>query len=583
MNKGTISAGRLVFSYEAEDNAGQVNIAFLGTEEGVELYEIRLGFIKAGEPSRTRIVWHEHMLGLCSFWCPSSRRDHAMRQWYAPRVNESRIYYCAPVMSVYNNGGANFRTVAVSEAEKPVAMSVSVNDFDEKEELDFDLRLFEKTVPDSEEFSLILRIDTRDIPYTDCVADTAVWWRGFYPDGRTTGGTCDRPLYSNWYSFHQNPQQDRLTREVDIAAELGFKSLIIDDGWSYDGPGTGDYYNCGSWDAVKSKFPDMKAFVRHAHEKGIKVAVWFAVPFIGKNDPEFPMYEDKLLYYADNFRAGVLDPRRKDVRDYIIGTYRRVVEDYDLDGLKLDFIDSFLTEKAAPCPEGDCATVEEAIDRLLRDIDAEFRGKDPDFMMEFRQHYEGPSIIRRCNMLRVGDCPFDTLTNRVGIVDLRIYNYPLAAHADMFYWSHDEKPEVCARMMLSTLFGVPQISVLLQNSTPEQLSAIKEYIRYWDAHRELLLHSRIHVTDPECNYTTVTAHDDDMRITAVYAQRPVAFDGLAHDVFNASDDGMIFVNASEPFTARVYDCFGSSVSGAAYPAGAYALAVPTGGRAELRR
>ena len=37
-----------------------------------------------------------------------------------------------------------------------------------------------------------------------------------------------------------------------------------------------------------------------------------------------------------------LDPRYKKVREYLVGIYEKAVKEWKLDGLKLDFIDSFI-------------------------------------------------------------------------------------------------------------------------------------------------------------------------------------------------------------------------------------------------
>ena len=47
------------------------------------------------------------------------------------------------------------------------------------------------------------------------------------------------------------------------------------------------------------------------------------------------------MYLSDDFKAGIIDPRYPEMRNYITDTYVKMVTDYDLDGLKLDFIDSF--------------------------------------------------------------------------------------------------------------------------------------------------------------------------------------------------------------------------------------------------
>ena len=45
---------------------------------------------------------------------------------------------------------------------------------------------------------------------------------------------------------------------------------------------------------------------------------------------------------TDNETFFSLDPRYKKVREYLSNLYESAVKEWDLDGLKLDFIDSFV-------------------------------------------------------------------------------------------------------------------------------------------------------------------------------------------------------------------------------------------------
>lgn len=581
------------FTVKQHENIADVRILpVIETEtNGAEIYQIEVTFEDGGKPAKAEILWHEPMKGVLSFWTPSLSRDRSVKQWFSRRTCRSSLASGAPVFSLYEQDDTSALTAALSEAEHPMEMTACVNDFDEKEELDLSV-IFEDKAPGSGTFSFCLRIDRRRIPMPEAVGAVTKWWEGFYPSLDQVENeirTNERPLYSSWYACHQNPTQEVLEKEIKLAAKMGFKSMIIDDGWSYDGPGTGDYFDCGSWEVVTSKFPDFKGFMDLAHENGIKVALWFPVPFVGRNNADYVKYEDKLLRYDESMRAGVLDPRYPEVRQYIVGSYVDIVEKYGLDGLKLDFIDSF---RAADGPAGqkslspkagmDCETVEEGVNALLGMVRKEFTERNSDFMLEFRQSYVGPSIIRYGNMLRAGDCAFDPITNRTRIMDIRLQQYPLAVHADMFYWAKDEDPKVCARMLLNTLFSVPQISVLMANSSEDQLKVVENYIRWWDDHRQVLLHGQLTVKGMDQNYVYVSAEDEGLRIGAAYAAVTVMYDGKALTLFNASTEDMLPVKASVPGLAVIYDHMGQKVTENEVKVGLNALEIPVGGRADIR-
>src|SRR5260370_28172742 len=85
----------------------------------------------------------------------------------------------------------------------------------------------------------------------------------------------------------------------------------------------------------------MKAHVGRVHELGMKYLLWYAVRFVGIRSKAYDRFAGKLLGTIDALGAGVLDPRFPDVREYIVSTYEQAMRAWDLDGFKLDFIDSF--------------------------------------------------------------------------------------------------------------------------------------------------------------------------------------------------------------------------------------------------
>ena len=106
-------------------------------------------------------------------------------------------------------------------------------------------------------------IATRDAPAAERMPDTA-----------------KSPLYSAWYSFHQQIDVPAIVEECRFFGKLGCKSLIVDDGWQTDNNARG-YAYCGDWEPTPAKIPDMKAFVDAVHETGLKFVLWYSVPFVG--------------------------------------------------------------------------------------------------------------------------------------------------------------------------------------------------------------------------------------------------------------------------------------------------------------
>jgi preprotein translocase subunit Sec63 len=50
-------------------------------------------------------------------------------------------------------------------------------------------------------------------------------------------------------------------------------------------------------------------------------------------------------------------------------------------------------------------------------------------------HPDDPEANQKMNEINEA---YDALTNRIGIVDLRLMGYPIAVHSDMLFWSKKE-------------------------------------------------------------------------------------------------------------------------------------------------
>ena len=102
----------------------------------------------------------------------------------------------------------------------------------------------------------------------------------------------------DWYNFHQNVFAKDIEAELEIAAKLGMKTIIVDDGWQTDDTNRG-YAFCGDCDISRRRFPDMAAHVKRAHALGVKYMVWYSVPFIGHKSANFARFKGKYLTEDD--------------------------------------------------------------------------------------------------------------------------------------------------------------------------------------------------------------------------------------------------------------------------------------------
>ena len=461
------------------------------------------------------IGWSLPLIDIQYEWYPTCRFDRSLRvDWQGPV--KSKISSSAPVDCFYNAAARNRFTMALSDVFTQLGCALGVREED-------GMLLCRVEIPldatgATHEYAVTLYRDRDDVSFAEALRRVSAWWEegcGLTP--MPVPEAARDGMYSTWYSFHQATVAEDIEAECARAAALGFKTVIVDDGWQ-TGDGQRGYAFCGDWEPCPEKIPDMRAHVAKIHALGMKYVLWYSVPFMGYRSKHWEAFKGKLLCRLDRMGAGVLDPRYPEVRAYLIDTYERALKDWDLDGFKLDFIDSFnpgSNPLPALTPEMDYALVEDAVNRLMTDVMKALRAIRPDILIEFRQSYIGPAMRAFGNMFRVGDCPADPLSNRVGSVDLRLLSGGTAVHSDMLMWHRDDAAEAAARQILSVIFAVPQISVRLEDLTPEHRRMLVFWLGFLREHRELL-RAPLEVSAPHNLYPLVRAQKDGEAVIALY-------------------------------------------------------------------
>lgn len=539
--------------------------------------------VTAAAGVEVEIAWDVPMSDAVTYWTSDSgRRRHFPADWSAP-TTVSIVSDC-PVGALIDATGTSVHTWACSRVVEPVTVHGGVS-----EETGL-FRLRVRYTADSDPTDL--RFDSRELGYERCLADVAAWWDAAAPlPGpdmlpRELPVAAERPLYSTWYSYHQRLDAAELEAELALAAGMGMKSVIVDDGWQTSDAARG-YKFTGDWRMEPSRFPDPAGHVRKVHALGLAEMFWIALPFVGEGSQAFADYAHWLI---PGTHASLWDVRLPEVRDHVAGICAGLVSDYGLDGLKIDFIDSWSRIDTGPAPAAaDTDSMAAGVARLLARIVERIRVHVDNPLIEFRQHYVGPAMLRYGNMFRAGDCPMDGLANRVATVDLRHLCGHRAVHSDMVMWGPDATPEVAAEQLLCTLFSVPQISVRLAGLGEGHRSMLQSYLDFWTEHADVLLHGALRAPRPDLNYPTVSARRDERSVAAVYDPGSVVtVDEGETVVANATGSAEVLVELRRPAVlVGAVDCHGADTPLHAehddeLASGLHRLRIPRGGRATLR-
>ena len=494
---------------------------------------------------------------------------------------------------VFLDGGDTSRlALAASEASRHVRFRGGVRE--EGSLVDCAFTYFDAVEAPLDHYETSIRIDARPKYFGTAVAESARWIEqaGGYRPCPTPEAALE-PLYSTWYNFHQNVFARDIEEELALAARLGMKTVILDDGWQTEDNQRG-YAYCGDWQVSSRRFPDMRAHVRKAHALGMKYMVWYSVPFVGLKSRNFERFRGKYLIAEDRgLGAAVLDPRFPEVRRFLVDTYVAALKDWDIDGFKLDFIDSFRIEGGVdPAARDnyagrDVKSVPQAVDLLLREIRTALVAVKPDVLIEFRQAYVGPGVRQTGNMLRVGDCPGNARRNRFAIANLRLASGATAVHADMLEWNFRETPEQSARFVLNSIFGVVQYSAMLRQAPKDHLAMIAHWIKFSREHRETLLKGEFRPHHPGLQYPLIEAESAAERIIGVYDDGRLVDCGPNDKpvyILNATGADRLAVRLAGPVKATAYDTYGQAVGRfAGERAGLEEIKCPSGGYLKLEK
>ena len=555
-------------------------------EDGVELVQLRIEADEAGPPPVFRLSWSHPLVSVHGFWHSGAGYDKGLG------VDWGKGYYSkatsgAPVGCLYDLQGRNRLTFAFSDALNPITFHAGVHE--ESAEASCWIRLFEEPMVPLSIYEATLRLDTRDLPYYDALSDVSGWWAGLpgYEPAEVPE-TARLPMYSTWYSFHQDLDPGRVEEQCRLAKEIGCEAVIVDDGWQTTSNERGYAYT-GDWEPAPEKVPDMRAHVDRVHELGMKFLLWYSVPFVGVHSKAWERFSGMLLEEIERLGAGVLDPRFPEVREFLIGTYETALREWDLDGFKLDFVDSFGASQETGGGR-DYDGVPEAVDRLLEDTIQRLRRIKPDVMVEFRQSYAGPLMRKYGNMFRAMDCPNDAVENRMHTLDVRLLAGDTATHSDMLMWHPEDPVESAALQLVNVLFSVPQISVLLDRISPEYLEMLRFWLGFWREHRDVFLDGEIEPRNPEAIYPVVLARTDAKMVAAAYENAVVPLAGELPStllVVNGTlEDGVVLKLSGDAGTrdVEIRDCQGrvTRKDSVELEAGLHEIGVPAAGVAVLR-
>jgi len=139
-----------------------------------------------------------------------------------------------------------------------------------------------------------------------------------------------------------NPTAETLIPIIEKAAEVGAEYFVIDAGW-YAEVGETWWESVGAWQPSTTRFPlGLGDIIQRIRGKGMIPGLWLEIEVMGINCPLVPKLPDEWFFLRDGKRVidhgrYQLDFRNPEVRAHADGTLERLVREFGVGYLKMDY------------------------------------------------------------------------------------------------------------------------------------------------------------------------------------------------------------------------------------------------------
>ena len=196
---------------------------------GVEYAVVEMSREEPAYPAAFNLSFNFAKRDIVAAWRPWGECSGFGMYWdpaNLPGAGQTDFCHSMPLYACYGSGGRNRVAFAASESSEPIVMKAGIREEDNR--LYFSFHFYDTKVAKRKHLVAKLRIDSRDVFWSDAVREAADWMTEV--SGRKPANVPDAafaPLYSTWYSFHQDVHQDEIERECEIASKMGMGTAAM--------------------------------------------------------------------------------------------------------------------------------------------------------------------------------------------------------------------------------------------------------------------------------------------------------------------------------------------------------------------
>ena len=441
------------------------------------------------------------------------------RSWssesYITVPNYSRSQSDYNIVTAMSRNDENRLTIATHDDFDAKYTSIDINY--RYRYMQFSLGHFQKSYPETEVESYVstILLDFRNQPYSKSIRDASEW--RIRKDLKYKVPEIDFnqfPAYSLWYPLHQNVPMESVTHYLDSIVAMGFRSVLIDDGWQ-----NVLQFNVspsGLWKLTDPKV--VNDLIQKSHRDTMKVGLWMSKPFLGNQGIIASKFDGKYLQYR-NSSFPLLDVRYPDVRDYLTKVYINLAKSWEIDAIDFNFLNGFYPNEEVVVSEDlgrDFVSVKNALDTLKSTIYNELNFFQPNLVIKQTYPMVGP-LHAFNNQSINGFLGTEKLRMvREKVVNNRLlYGNKTPFMEVMGIDEYDNATNVALKFQ-SLLFGIPYVSYYSYTIKEDASDALRFWMKYWKANQNTLFFKDFTAANPVNHYPLIVGGDDFKKIFCLY-------------------------------------------------------------------
>lgn len=308
------------------------------------------------------------------------------------------------------------------------------------------------------------------------------------------------PVFCTWYCYLDHIDQEGVLKIARKCKEIGLTTLLIDAGWDCrpDG-GYGDFKDgiLGDFTAMPDRFPDLPGAIKQIHEMGMRVELWSAPFWQGKQSRAYRETTHDWHAVTSEGEDHSLCPRYIGTRDFLKKRFAWVARTYGIDGMWLDAADSV---------PGACMAKHEHVSGpmgaafvdCLAAIHEGLRSVNPEAVTEARVLHANIHSKRALDVVQPSDAPESFEVLRLAAIHMRAWAYDVVLKNDPMFWKKDADAATVGKFLATMVCnGVPALSVDFLTAPEQQCRQVGGWLKFYRQHKETLLHGEFRLFGAE--------------------------------------------------------------------------------------